>query len=153
MARPKGTTKEAMAQRRPSGKHIEYIDIDNSGTLKEVVVVKRWEDGGISYIETGNLDGIDRGRLKTILSSIHADKYEMWELLLQSKLNNGMNGLEYFHQLTKRRNAKGGVERVLGTSLRDAQYVSDKMIGSEFTNPGEIAGVAGNSDGMTPSNN
>jgi hypothetical protein len=122
--------------------HIEYIDIDGSGVLKEVVIVKRWEDDSFSYIETGALDAIDKGRLKNILVSPHADKYELWELLSMSKINNGMNALDYFHQLTKKKNPKGSTERVIGGSLRDARPVSDKMIGSEFTNPGEIVGEA-----------
>ncbi len=127
-----------MAEQKP--KHIEYKDIDNSGVLKEVAVVKRWEDGAVSYIETGVLDSIDRGRLKSILQSPHADKYELWELLSMSRINNGMNALDYFHQLTKKVNPKGSVQRVLGGSIRDAAPVSDKQIGSDFTNPNEYVG-------------
>lgn len=120
--------------------HIEYQDIDGSGVLKEVAIVKRWEDGSFSYIETGILDQIDRGRLKTILMSPHADKYQLWELLSMAKINNGMNALDYFHQLTKKKNPKGSKERVIGGSIRDAAPVSDRMIGSDFVNPGEVAG-------------
>ncbi len=120
--------------------HIEYQDIDGTGVLKEVAIVKRWDDGGFSYIETGILDQIDRGRLKAVLMSPHADKYELWELLSMSKINNGMNALDYFHQLTKKKNVKGGKERVIGGSIRDAAPVSDKMVGSEFTNPDETLG-------------
>lgn len=121
--------------------HIEYQDVDGSGVLKEVAVVKRWDDGSFSYIETGILDDIDRGRLKTILMSPHADKYELWELLSMAKINNGMNALDYFHQLTKKKNVKGGKERIIGSSIRDAAPVSEKMIGSDFTNPGEVVGA------------
>lgn len=120
--------------------HIEYVDIDGSGVLKEVAIVKRWEDGSFSFIETGILDQIDRGRLKNILMSPHADKYALWELLSMSKISNGMNALDYFHQLTKKKNPAGSKERVIGGSIRDAAPVSDRMIGSDFTNPGEIAG-------------
>jgi len=120
--------------------HVEYVDIDGSGVLKEVAIVKRWEDGSFSYIETGTLDNIDRGRLKTILMSPHADKYELWELLSMAKINNGMIALDYFHQLTKKKNPAGSKERIIGGSLRDAAPVSDKMIGSEFVNPGETIG-------------
>lgn len=123
-----------------SQKHIEYLDVDGSGVLKEVVIVKRWADGAYSYIETGILDGIDRGRLKNILGSPHADKYELWELLSMSKINNGMNALDYFHQLAKKKNPKGSTDRVIGGSIKDAVPVSDKMIGSDFTNPGETLG-------------
>lgn len=132
MAKPKQTAAQVG--------HIEYQDVDGTGVLKEVAVVKRWEDGSFSYIETGILDNIDRSRLKAILVSPHADKYELWELLSMSKINNGMNALDYFHQLTKKKTVKGAKERVIGGSIRDAVPVSDKMIGSDFTNPDETVG-------------
>ncbi len=122
--------------------HIQYLDIDNSGILKEVAVVKSWGDGSISYIETGLLDQIDKGRLKTILSSPHANKYELWELLSMSKLNNGMIALDYFHQLTKKKNAKGSIERNISGGIFDAEPVSGKMIASDFSDAGAVVGDA-----------
>lgn len=118
--------------------HVRYLSLDTSGVLKEVAVVKEWEDGSMSYIETAPLDAIDRGRLKGILQSPHADKYELWELLSMTRINNGMNGLDYFHQLTKMKSVAGAHQRVMGGGLKDAQVTSNKMIGSEFTNPSEV---------------
>jgi len=140
--------KKATTAPKDDEAHIQYIDIDGSGVLKEVVIVKRWGDGAFSYIETGTLDGIDRGRLKNILSSPHADKYQMWELLSMSNINNGMNALDYFHQLTKKINPKGSKERVIGGSIRDAAPASNVMPGSEFSNPNETIG-----DGTMPNPN
>jgi hypothetical protein len=141
----------AKAKTVPAGgiQHVKYISLDSTGVLKEIAVVKEWDDGSMSYIETAPLDMIDRGRLKNVLKSPHADKYELWELLSMTRINNGMNGLDYFHQLTKMKSAPGARQRVMGGSLKDAPITSNKMIGEEFTNPREVndqgdAGKIGN---------
>ena len=123
---------EAPVKRR----HIDYVDVQDTGYRREVAVMKRWADGSISYIDTALLDQIDRGRLKSIISSVHADKYELWELMSMTTLNNGLIALDYFHQLTKIKRAKGSVNiNGSGVSVMDARPVDNKMIGAEFTDP------------------
>jgi hypothetical protein len=126
-----------MANKKPQ--HIELKDVDGTGILKEVVVMKRWDNGSYSYIETALLDNVDKGRLKGIITNQFSDKYEAWELCAQTTLSNGMNALDYFHQLARHHQEKGGtapqsVAAGLGSvaAIRNAA-----MIGSEFTNPGE----------------
>lgn len=134
-------------QKKP--KHVEYMDVANDGILKEVVIVKRWDDGAIAYIEVGVLDGIDRGRLKAVITGVHADKYELWELLSMTKLNNGLNGLDYFHQHTKVKRVKGSASSNPGQSLMDARAQNSTMVGAEFSDPGQFA-VLDNSKGSQP---
>lgn len=117
--------------------HIFLCDVDSSGLLKEIMLVKKFKDGTICYIEIDTLHQIDKVRIKKIVSSQHADKYEAWELLSQAKLSNGMNALDFFHANNVRtlrpkgaRAASGGLETV-------EAYGSDKVIGSEFVNPAE----------------
>lgn len=117
--------------------HIFLCDIDDSGLLKEIMLVKKFKDGSINYIEIDTLHNIDKGRIKKIVSSQHADKYEAWELLSQARLSNGMNALDFFHSnnvKTKRprgaRASNGGLESIKA-------YGTDKMIGADFVNPAE----------------
>lgn len=117
--------------------HVELIDIDDSGLLREVAVVKRDADGTLHYIDIASLAEIDKGRLKKILTSQHSDKYPLWELLSQSRLSNGMNGLDFFHYNFIKIKRPAGA-RASNSSILDAKISDDKVIGSEFTNPAEI---------------
>lgn len=117
-------------------KHVEYIDVDNDGVLEEVAVVKRTADGTIHYIDIAPLDQIDKARLKRIVSSQHADKYELWELLAQSKLENGMNALDFFHSsLIKVKRGAGTTSTQFGGGLAQAANIDLKMPGAEFSDP------------------
>jgi hypothetical protein len=75
--------------------------------------------------------------------SVHADKYPLWELLSQGKLNNGVNPLDFFHMnYVKVKRPRGAV---LGGGLASVEvYGSDKQIGSEFTrgDQGTVSGLA-----------
>ena len=117
--------------------HIFLCDIDDSGLLKEIMLVKKFKDGSIYYIEIDPLHSIDKGRIKKIVSSQHADKYEAWELLSQSKLSNGMNALDFFHSNNVKVKRPKGARANTGGLESVQAYGSDKMIGSEFTNPAE----------------
>ena len=117
--------------------HIFLADIDESGLLREVAVVKEFKDGSIYYIDVDPLHQIDKVRLKKIVTGPHSDKYSLWELLAMSKLSNGMNALDFFHSncvKVKRpkgaRAAAGGLESISGN-------IGDAMIGADFTNPSE----------------
>lgn len=133
-------TVKAPAPRKSDFNHIEYIDVNDDGVLEEVAVVKKWEDGSLSYILVPSLGAIDKGRLLKIISSAHSDKYELWELMSQIKLTNGMNALDFFHQnLIKLKRAKGAVAQSLSLSaFRNTKMMNaedGRMIGSDFSDP------------------
>jgi hypothetical protein len=118
--------------------HVFLCDVDDSGLLKEILVMKKFKDGSIYYCTIDDLHVIDKGRIKKIVSSQHADKYECWELFSQSRLSNGVNALDFYHgnnvKVKRPRGARastGGLEQV-------SAYGVDKMIGSDFVNPSEI---------------
>ena len=117
--------------------HVFLCDIDDSGLLKEILVVKKFKDGSLYYVEIDPLHAIDKGRIKKIVTSQHADKYECWELLSQSKLSNGMNALDFFHSNNVKVKRPKGARASSGGLDTVAAYNSDKMIGSDFTNPAE----------------
>lgn len=116
--------------------HIFLCDIDDTGLLREIAVVKKTADGSIFYIDIEPLHQIDKARLKKIVSSPHADKYELWDLMSQSRLSNGMNALDFFHSnCVKVKRPKGAVSTT--SSIADVPLSNDRMVGSDFTNPAE----------------
>ena len=119
----------------PNLPHIYLCDIDDSGLLKEIMLVKKFKDGSIYYIEIDTLHQIDKGRIKKIVSSQHADKYEAWELLSQSKLSNGMNALDFFHSNNVRVKRPKGARASAGGLSSVQAYGSDSMVGADFTDP------------------
>lgn len=112
--------------------HIYLCDIDDTGFLKEIAVLKKFQDGTIYYILVEGLDKVDKGRLKKIVSSVHATKYELFEIMSMSKLSNGINCLDYFHQnFVKVKRPKGAKITTTFDSIETAPTVSDKIIGSD----------------------
>ena len=117
--------------------HVFKCDIHDSGILSEILVVKKFNDGSIYYVEIEPLHSIDKSRIKKIVTSQHADKYECWDLLSMAKLSNGMNALDYFHSNNvKVKRPKGAASSVSGLEAFQA-YGSDQMIGSDNSNPAE----------------
>ena len=120
--------------------HIFLFDIMGDGRFREVAVVKQVKnlDGSVRsvyYIDVALLDNVDKGRIKGIITSRHADKYELWDLLSQNVLNNGKNALDYFHQLTKVEHGKGANTTAPGAGLNSIAIEGNSIIGSEFTDP------------------
>lgn len=116
-------------------KHIFLIDWNDDGILKEIAVVKESEDGTLFGIEVEKLHPIDKARLKKVITSVHADKYPLWELLSQGRLNNGMNALDFFHaNYVKIKRPRGAV---IGGGLASVAVDADdgKMIGAQFADP------------------
>lgn len=133
-------------EKRPTDlQHVFLIDWNDDGILKEIAVVSEREDGTIYGIEVDKLHPIDKSRLKKFLVSVHADKYPLWELLSQGKLNNGTNALDFFHMnYVKVKRPRGAV---LGGGLAAVEvYGTDQQIGAEFTN-----GDQGTVSGQVPS--
>lgn len=93
-------------------KHVDMLDLYNNGIGYEVIVIKRNKaNGDVFYIRTDQLDEIDYNRMAGILRRRDAQNYEMWDLLSQITLGNGMNALEYFHQLVMIRTRSGELMR------------------------------------------
>ena len=92
-----------MAIRSQQGamKHVEWLDLKQNGLMVECAIMKRDSHGNIYYFELGHLDSIDKGRIARILKNRNAANFELWDLMSQTTLNNGVNALEYFHQLVK----------------------------------------------------
>lgn len=89
---------------RPSNAlpHIEWFDIANDGTFKECAVIRRDRvTGTVVYMEVNDLDGIDKERLHRILVGRYSRQSELWELMQQTTLPNGVNAYTYFLQLAK----------------------------------------------------
>jgi len=116
--------------------HIFVMDWADDGILKEVAIVLEKDDGTIHGIEIDQLHPIDKARFKKIITSQHADKYPLWELLSQSRLSNGINSLDFYHSnYIKVKRPRGAV--VTGGLSNYNFAVDDKIIGSDFTNPNE----------------
>jgi hypothetical protein len=80
--------------------HIEFLDLNNDGVFIECAIMKRTPEGAVHYIDISLLDNIDKSRLLKIVTNRLAETFELWDLMSQLTLNNGMNALKYFHQLT-----------------------------------------------------
>lgn len=81
--------------------HIAWIDLHQDGTLHECAILKQQQDGNILYFTVNSLDEIDRRRLAGILMDRNSTNFELWDLMAQKTLGNGVNALAYFHQLVK----------------------------------------------------
>jgi hypothetical protein len=120
-------------------KHVFLCDWNDDGLLREIAVVMETDDGTLFAIMIDQLHPIDKARLKKVITSVHADKYPLWELLSQGRLNNGMNALDFFHQnYVKVKRPRGSV---IGGGLASVALDLDdgKMIGSGFTNPADAS--------------
>lgn len=89
--------------------HVQYLDLFGNNILHEVVVIKEEVNGDKHFIQTSILDEVDHIRLRSILDRRDSQLYPMWDLMSQTTLRNGMNALEYFHQLTRVKTAAGPI--------------------------------------------
>lgn len=115
--------------------HVKLIDWNDDGILREIAVVMETQDGTLFGIEIDRLHPIDKARLKKVITSVHADKYPLWELLSQARLNNGMNALDFFHSnYVKVKRPRGAV---IGGGLASIELDIDdgNLIGSSFSDP------------------
>jgi len=125
-------------------RHVFLIDWNDDGMLKEIALVMETQDGTLFGIEVDRLHPIDKARLKKVIMSVHADKYPLWELLSQGRLNNGINALDFFHaNYVKVKRPRGAV---IGGGLASValDLDDDKIIGSSFSDPrgGQVHGEA-----------
>jgi len=90
-------------------KHYRSMDIYGNGVGYNVVIVKEEDNGDVYFIKEEDLDGIDVRRMQSILQRRDADRNPLWDVLSQVTLKNGMNALEYFHQLVQVRTSSGQI--------------------------------------------
>ena len=122
-------------KRETNMNHIFLIEWNDDGILKEIAVVMELSDGTLYGIEVEKLHPIDKSRLKKIITSVHANKYPLWELLSQARLNNGMNALDFFHSnYVKVKRPKGSI-MAGGLASVDMGADDGVMIGSSFSDP------------------
>lgn len=80
--------------------HLEWLELEG-GVLTECAIMKRTGDGHIWFFPVKPLDMVDKQRLLNILRNRNAELYELWDLMSQITLGNGINALTYFNQLVK----------------------------------------------------
>lgn len=81
--------------------HIYWIDLKGDGVYTECAVMKEDGLGNVFFFPLKSLDTIDKKRLARILSNRNAVHFELWDLMSNITLNNGVNALTYFHQLVQ----------------------------------------------------
>lgn len=87
--------------------HIFWIDLEGNGMFSECAVLKKDTLGNVYFFPLGSLDNVDKGRMARVVQNRNAKNFELWELMEQITLNNGVNALEYFHQLVEMVSANG----------------------------------------------
>ena len=123
--------------------HTQWIDLKNDGVMNECAVLKTDGFGNIYYIEIPALDNIDRDRLGRMIGQPRAAELPLWEIMGNTTLRNGMNGLDYFHQLVKVITPEGVIMNprvgAVGTGKVDTvlpRTQGDQLI-AESVNPSE----------------
>jgi hypothetical protein len=96
-------------QKSPEYPSIEWLELNGDGILHECAIMKRDEQGNVLFFKTNDLDEIDKRRLAGILMDRNANQFQLWDLMAQKTLGNGMNALAYFHQLVRQLTPNGKV--------------------------------------------
>lgn len=90
--------------------HIEWIELYGDGIMHECAIMKRdFASGNVLFFRTNDLDQIDKRRLAGILMDRNARNLELWDLMANKTLGNGVNALQYFNQLVKQLTPNGKV--------------------------------------------
>lgn len=89
--------------------HIEWLELSGDGILHECAVMKRDGYGNVLFFKTNDLDDIDKRRLAGILVDRNARNFELWDLMANKTLGNGVNALTYFNQLVRQLTPSGKV--------------------------------------------
>lgn len=108
-------------KKSPKYSHVEWIDLHDNGLMVECAIVKRDRRGNIYYVRLDRLDNIDLQRMNDIITNRNAKNYELWDLMSQITLGNGINALIYFHQLVEMITPSGQIVKprlgVVGTQV------------------------------------
>jgi hypothetical protein len=103
-------------------KFIEWLPVNGPDFLQECAVLKRFNNGEISFVPLASLDKIDMARLKSIITSRSSQLHnELYNLLAEQFLGNGENALSYYHQLAKILSPNGQVRGATSNQMYSAQ--------------------------------
>lgn len=91
--------------------HVYWCDVKGQGLIQEVVVVAHNPNGTVWFIPVESLDYIDRARMFRLINDRTSTMLPLYEIMSHSRLNNGINALEYFQQLVKMMAPNGTVVR------------------------------------------
>lgn len=91
----------AITMRDGASPHIKWLELNGDGIMHECAIMKTDPHGNVYYFELGKIDHIDKQRMARLLQNRNANAFELWDLMSQTTLNNGVNALTYFHQLVK----------------------------------------------------
>lgn len=97
------------AQKSREYPHIEWLELNNDGILHECAVMKRDASGNVLFFKTNDLDEIDKRRLAGILMDRMSRTLELYDLMSNKTLGNGVNALIYFSQLVQQLTPNGRV--------------------------------------------
>lgn len=89
--------------------HVEWFELNGDGIMHECAVMKRDASGNVLFFKTNDLDEIDKKRLAGILMDRNARNFELWDLMANKTLGNGMNALVYFSQLVRQLTTNGKI--------------------------------------------
>lgn len=89
--------------------HIEWIELNGDGIMHECIIMKRDRMGNVLFFKTNDLDEIDKRRVAGILMDRNARNFELWDLMSNKTLGNGVNALQYFNQLVRQLTPNGKV--------------------------------------------
>lgn len=95
----------------PDFPHVEWIELYADKILHECLVVLRQPGGNLLFIKLAELDGIDKDRIVHFLRDRNVRAFSFAELLRSRTLPNGINALEYFHQMVQIITPNGQVMR------------------------------------------
>lgn len=91
--------------------HIYWIDLQNNGVAVECAVIKKDNTNNIYFIQLNKLDEVDLQRMLNIVTNRNAKNFELWDLMSQVTLGNGVRALNYFHQLVEVLNPSGKITK------------------------------------------
>ena len=90
--------------------HVFWADLEGKGLMQEIIVVAKDNYyGTVWFIPMNALDAVDRRRIFKLVTDRSASMLPLFEVMSNTRLGNGVNALEYFHQLTKMWTASGQI--------------------------------------------
>ena len=124
--------------------HLRRLDLKGDGILHECAIMKTDPNGNIYFFKVEPLDHVDKKRLRDILVSRNATMFPLWDLMRQNRLGNGINALDYFHQLVRVLTTSGSImEPQYGAiGARKGPTAEQMAAASDFSKTAQTAPVA-----------
>ncbi len=97
------------SQKSDTYPHIEWLELYGDGVMHECAILRRDPAGNVLYVRINDLDDFDKRRLVTLVADRNARNFQLWDLMANRTLNNGVNALRYFHQVVKQITPSGKI--------------------------------------------